>query len=38
MLEWNKVPAKRRPLDPIVREQIIERLRDGPASTAGILR
>ena len=28
LLEWNKVPAERRPLDPGVRRQIIDRLRD----------
>ncbi len=28
LLEWNKVPARREPLDPSVREQIVERLRD----------
>ena len=28
LLTWNKVPAKRQPLDPAVRQQIIERLRD----------
>ena len=28
LLEWNKVPAKRQPLDPGVRRQIIDRLRD----------
>ena len=28
LLEWNKVPAKRQPLDPGVRQQIIDRLRD----------
>ena len=28
LLEWNKVPAKRQPLDPGVRQDIIERLRD----------
>ncbi len=28
LLDWNKVPAKRQPLDPKVRQQIIERLRD----------
>lgn len=28
LLDWNKVPAKREPLDPRVRQQIIERLRD----------
>lgn len=28
LLEWNKVPAKREPLDPAVRQQIIDRLRD----------
>ena len=28
LLEWNKVPAKRQPLDPAVRQQIIDRLRD----------
>jgi hypothetical protein len=28
LLEWNKVPAKRRPLDPVVGQQIIDRLRD----------
>jgi hypothetical protein len=28
LLHWNKVPAKREPLDPKVRQQIIERLRD----------
>ena len=28
LLEWNKVPAKRQPLDPEVRQQIIERHRD----------
>lgn len=28
LLEWNKVPAKRRPLEPQVRDRIIERLRD----------
>jgi hypothetical protein len=27
LLEWNKVPAKREPLDPQVRQQIIDRLR-----------
>jgi len=28
LLDWNKVPARREPLDPLVRQQIIERLRD----------
>ncbi|HXG80837.1 MAG TPA: sulfotransferase [Sphingomicrobium sp.] len=28
LLEWNKVPVKRQPLDPQVRHEIIERLRD----------
>ena len=28
LLDWNKVPAKREPLDPSVRQEIIERLRD----------
>lgn len=28
LLDWNKVPAKRQPLDPGVRQQIIDRLRD----------
>ena len=28
LLDWNKIPAKRRPLDPAVRQQIIDRLRD----------
>ena len=28
LLEWNKVEARRQPLDPGVRQQIIERLRD----------
>ena len=28
LLQWNKVPAKRQPLDPAVRQQIIDRLRD----------
>lgn len=28
LLEWNKVPAKRETLDPAVRQQIIDRLRD----------
>lgn len=28
LLDWNKVPAKREPLDPRVREEIISRLRD----------
>ena len=28
LLEWNKVPAKRQPLEPGVRRQIIDRLRD----------
>ncbi|HEU0310206.1 MAG TPA: sulfotransferase [Sphingomicrobium sp.] len=28
LLEWNKVPAKRQPLDPHLRQQIIDRLRD----------
>ena len=28
LLQWNKVPVKRQPLDPYVRQQIIERLRD----------
>jgi len=28
LLEWNKVPAKRQPLDPAVRQQIVDRLRD----------
>ena len=28
LLDWNKVPAKRQALDPTVRAQIIERLRD----------
>jgi hypothetical protein len=28
LLDWNKVPAKRQPLDPMVRQQMIERMRD----------
>jgi hypothetical protein len=28
LLQWNKIPAKREPLDPAVRQQIIDRLRD----------
>lgn len=28
LLDWNKVPAKREPIDPVVREQIIDRMRD----------
>ena len=28
LLEWNKVPVKRQPIDPAVRQQIIDRLRD----------
>ena len=28
LLKWNKIPAKREPLDPGVRQQIIDRLRD----------
>jgi hypothetical protein len=28
LLDWNKVPAKRQPLDPVVRQQIIDRMRD----------
>ena len=28
LLEWNKVPARRQPLDPAVRQQIIDSLRD----------
>jgi hypothetical protein len=28
LLEWNKVPVKREPLDPVVRQQIIDRMRD----------
>ena len=28
LLQWNKVPAKRQPLDPAVRQEIIDRLRD----------
>jgi len=28
LLQWNKVPAKRQPLDPAVRQQILDRLRD----------
>ena len=28
LLDWNKVPAKRQPIDPRVRAEIIERLRD----------
>ena len=28
LLDWNKVPVKRQPLDPGVRQQIIDRLRD----------
>jgi hypothetical protein len=28
LLQWNKIPAKRQALDPAVRQQIIERLRD----------
>jgi hypothetical protein len=28
LLDWNKVPAKRQPIDPRVRDEIIERLRD----------
>lgn len=28
LLNWNKVPAKREPLDPRVRQEIIDRLRD----------
>lgn len=27
LLDWNKVPAKRQPLDPAVRQQIIDRMR-----------
>jgi hypothetical protein len=27
LLEWNKVPAKRQPLDPALRQEIIERMR-----------
>lgn len=28
LLQWNKIPAKRQPLDPAVRQEIIDRLRD----------
>lgn len=28
LLDWNKVPARRQPLDPAIRQQIIDRLRD----------
>lgn len=28
LLDWNKMPAKREPLDPAVRQQIVDRLRD----------
>ena len=28
LLRWNKIPAKRQPLDPAVRQEIIDRLRD----------
>ena len=28
LLQWNKIPVKRQPLDPAVRQQIIDRLRD----------
>lgn len=28
LLEWNKVPVKRQPLDPELRQEIIERMRD----------
>ena len=28
LLDWNKVPATRQPIDPVVRQQIIDRLRD----------
>jgi hypothetical protein len=28
LLAWNKVPAKREPLDPMLRQEIIDRLRD----------
>lgn len=28
LLDWNKIPAKRQPLDPVVRQQIIDSLRD----------
>jgi hypothetical protein len=28
LLEWNKVPARREPLDPAIRQQIIDSLRD----------
>jgi len=28
LLDWNKVPAKRQPLDPELRQQIIDRMRD----------
>jgi hypothetical protein len=28
LLRWNKIPAKRQPIDPGVRQQIIDRLRD----------
>jgi hypothetical protein len=28
LLDWNKVPAKREPLDPALRQEIIDRLRD----------
>ncbi len=28
LLDWNKVPARRQPLDPAIRRQIIDRMRD----------
>jgi len=28
LLDWNKVPAKRQPLDPELRQQIVDRMRD----------
>ena len=27
LLEWNKVPVKRQPLDPAIRQEIIDRMR-----------
>lgn len=37
LLDWNKVPAKRQPLDPAVRQQIIDRLRDDVVLLAKVI-
>jgi hypothetical protein len=37
LLQWNKVPATRQPVDPAVRQQIIDRLRDDVILLSGAI-